>query len=226
MGRIEKAVDPIEENNKEDNKVNNKKNARNKKEKIKAVAFLIVLFAVIVTISMMLSNLILENQPEKIAPDDTRKETIAASESPVINQDIYLIGQFENEFEEYLKDYSAKKIELNEGLRLDKPSFILIDVDSLNKKDKELYQTLVNKKHAVLFIGENLNPDDIVEAVDSEGIVVIPISGSSESFYQAYGGMYFKENKENITLFSVTNEQNKVDPQSIVYLLADIQKTF
>lgn len=106
-----------------------------------------------------------------------------------------------------------------DGYKMKMPHYIFIDYEFIDDKDlnKSFLSDLVNDGHSIMYIGEELNPELVVEKFLEFGLVVVPLEAPMEVFYHLYGITYNDFDDIYIPLFYATLDENEVlDIDSVI----------
>lgn len=183
---------------------------------------ILIILGLALVISLAINT---QNKEEPIA---TPTPEILGDEFPIIQESFYLIGEFDDSFEELNKHYEVQSITLSKALSLPSPSVLIINFEDANLETERLYYDLVDAKHAVLFTGLQLDPEDIVPLFGEKTIPVVPIEGTLPTFFQAYGAMFSTTANKEIPIFFGTNLTDTYDikglAKTIAYLEEQLEK--
>jgi len=154
------------------------------------------------------------NKPNSPATKSNNKETITTtikttSKAPKEPINVLSIGIPPFKSDDYAK---FQETSIEKLLKLNKPSFIIINKDYMKSENEKLFIDLAKKHHTVLFYGEEIEAEGVVSYLN--GIVpVVPIESSNPLKFQAYGVTTLDDNLIPIFV-SVTTDQKDLNEKS------------
>lgn len=145
---------------------------------------------------------------------------------PPIQQDVFLLDTSPTIFgdNKIISDFTP--ISVSESLTVTKPSIFIVEFDTIKPEIDRVFQDLLNNKHAVLFVGNQLDAEKIVPFFSESQIPVVPLEGTLPTFFQAYGAMYSVQAEDEVPVFFVTNETKSFNTNGFLKTLSSLDAHF